>query len=159
MNCEIEGGGLLPHGPYPDHRLGPTLGHAAHMARAALLNRVSKYDVTPAQTHVLLYLHDHGGQSLQRELTGHMRVKPSTMNGVLDRMEEKGLVRRSISGRDARRRLITLTEKGEEQQALFQKSFLDTEEAMVRGFTAQEREALLSLLERVIQNLKEDSET
>lgn len=159
MNCEIEGGGLLPHGPYPDHRLGPTLGHAAHMARAALLNRVSKYDVTPAQTHVLLYLHDHGGQSLQRELTGHMRVKPSTMNGVLDRMEEKGLVRRSISGRDARRRILTLTDKGEEEQTAFQQSYLDAEEAMVRGFSQEERETLLRLLDRVIQNLKEDSKT
>ena len=159
MNCEIEGGGLLPHGPYPDHRLGPTLGHAAHMARAALLNRVSKYDVTPAQTHVLLYLHDHGGQSLQRELTGHMRVKPSTMNGVLDRMEEKGLVRRSISGRDARRRILTLTDKGEEEQTAFQQSYLDAEEAMVRGFSQEERETLLRLLDRVIQNLKEESET
>ena len=156
MRCEYEDSGPLRREP----SLGPTLGWAAQLAKARMDARVSQYDVTPAQTHVLLYLHHHGGgQVLQHELTGHMRVKPSTMNGVLDRMEEKGLVRRSISGRDARRRLITLTEKGEEQQALFQKSFLDTEEAMVRGFTAQEREALLSLLERVIQNLKEDSET
>ena len=155
MRCECEDSGPLRREP----SLGPTLGWAAQLAKARMDARVSQYDVTPAQTHVLLYLHHHGGgQVLQHELTGHMRVKPSTMNGVLDRMEEKGLVRRSISGRDARRRLITLTEKGEEQQALFQKSFLDTEEAMVRGFTAQEREALLSLLERVIQNLKEDSE-
>ena len=86
-----------------------------------------------------------------------LRVKPSTVNGVLDRMEEKGLVRRSISGRDARCRLIQLTQKGAAQQALFQKSFLDAEAAMVRGFSPEEREALLSLLERVIQNLKEDS--
>ena len=141
-------------------RLGPTLGWAAQLAKARMDARVSRYDVTPAQTHVLLYLQRHeGGQALQHELTGHMRVKPSTMNGVLDRMEEKGLVRRSISGRDARRRLITLTEKGAEQQALFQQSFLDTEEAMVRGFSPGERETLLNLLERVIQNLKEDSET
>ena len=156
MRCECEDSGPLRREP----SLGPTLGWAAQLAKARMDARVSQYDVTPAQTHVLLYLHHHGGgQVLQHELTGHMRVKPSTMNGVLDRMEEKGLVRRSISGRDARRRLITLTEKGEEQQALFQKSFLDTEEAMVRGFTAQEREALLSLLERVIQNLKEDQAT
>ena len=156
MRCECEDSGPLRREP----SLGPTLGWAAQLAKARMDARVSQYDVTPAQTHVLLYLHHHGGgQVLQHELTGHMRVKPSTMNGVLDRMEEKGLVRRSISGRDARRRLITLTEKGEEQQALFQQSFLDAEEAMVRGFTAQEREALLSLLERVIQNLKEDSET
>ena len=140
--------------------LGPALGWAGRLAKANMDARISRYDVTPAQTHVLLYLHHHGGgQVLQHELTGHMRVKPSTMNGVLDRMEEKGLVRRSVSGSDARRRLITLTEKGAEQQALFQRSFQDAEEAMVRGFSQEERETLCALLDRVIQNLKEETET
>ena len=138
--------------------LGPALGWAAKLSKANMDARVSRYDVTPAQTHVLLYLQQHGGRVPQHELAEFLRVKPSTVNGVLDRMEEKGLVRRSVSGSDARRRLIHLTEKGAQQQALVQRSFLDVEEAMVRGFSQEEREALLSLLNRVIQNLKEDSE-
>lgn len=154
MNRETDRGEIFPPGPH----LGPTLGHAAHMVRTAMLNRVSKYDVTPAQTHVLLYLHHQGGQAPQCELPGFMRVKPSTINGVLDRMEEKGLVRRSVSGRDARRRLVTLTEKGAEEHAFFQQSFLDTEQALVRGFTQEEQETLMDLLARVINNLKEDHE-
>ena len=139
--------------------LGPALGWAAKLSKANMDARVSRYDVTPAQTHVLLYLQQHGGRVPQHELAEFLRVKPSTVNGVLDRMEEKGLVRRSVSGSDARRRLITLTEKGAEQQALFQQSFLDVEAAMVRGFTQEERENLCALLDRVIQNLKEESET
>ena len=139
--------------------LGPALGWAAKLSKANMDARVSRYDVTPAQTHVLLYLQQHGGRVPQHELAEFLRVKPSTVNGVLDRMEEKGLVRRSVSGSDARRRLITLTEKGAEQQALFQQSFLDVEAAMVRGFTQEERETLCALLDRVIQNLKEESET
>ncbi len=139
--------------------LGPTLGWAAQMAKAAMDARVSRYDVTPVQTHVLLYLQRHGGQVPQQELADYLRVKPSTAGGVLDRMEEKGLVRRSVNGADARRRLITLTEKGAEQQSLFQQSFLDAEETMTRGLSLEERETLLSLLNRVIQNLKEDSKT
>ena len=126
--------------------LGPTLGWAAQLAKAAIDARVSPYDVTPVQTHILLYLHHHGGQALQHELTGYLRVKPSTVNGLLDRMEEKGLVRR-------------MTEKGVEQQILSQKSFLDVEDAIVRGFSPEEKETLIALLDRVIQNLKEDSET
>ena len=139
--------------------LGPTLGWTAKLSKACMDARVSQYDVTPAQTHVLLYLQQHGGQVLQNELADYLQVKPSTANGVLDRMVEKGLVCRSVSGSDARRRLIHLTEKGAEQQALLQRSFLDVEEAMVRGFTQKERETLCALLDRVIQNLKEESET
>lgn len=140
-------------------RLGPTLGWAAQMAKCAMDARVSRYDVTPMQAHVLMYLHQHGGQAPQRELTEFLRAKPSTVNGILDRMEEKGLVRRSVIGEDARRRLITLTDKGREQQSRFTESFLANEEAMVRGFSPAERETLLELLERIVENLKEELRT
>ena len=140
-------------------RLGPTLGWAAQMAKCAMDARVSRYDVTPVQAHVLMYLHQHGGQAPQRELTEFLRAKPSTVNGILDRMEEKGLVRRSVIGEDARRRLNTLTDKGREQQSRFTESFLANEEAMVRGFSPAERETLLELLERIVENLKEELRT
>ena len=140
-------------------RLGPTLGWAAQMAKCAMDARVSRYDVTPVQAHVLMYLHQHGGQAPQRELTEFLRAKPSTVNGILDRMEEKGLVRRSVIGEDARRRLITLTDKGREQQSRFTESFLANEEAMVRGFSPADRETLLELLERIVENLKEELRT
>ena len=140
-------------------RLGPTLGWAAQMAKCAMDARVSRYDVTPVQAHVLMYLHQHGGQAPQRELTEFLRAKPSTVNGILDRMEEKGLVRRSVIGEDARRRLITLTDKGREQQSRFTESLLANEEAMVRGFSPAERETLLELLERIVENLKEELRT
>lgn len=143
-------------GQEESRRLGPTLGWAAQMSRRAMDARVSRYDVTPVQTHVLMYLHHHGGQAPQRELTEFVRARPSTVNGVLDRMEEKGLVLRTVSGQDARRRLITLTDKGKERQARFQECFLNNEEAMVRGFTPEERETLLRLLDRVVENLKEE---
>lgn len=145
---------LLP-GPH----LGPLLGHVAQLSKACMDDRVSRFDVTPVQAHVLLYLNCRGGQVPQHELTGLRRVKPSTMNGVLDRLEEKGFVRRSVSGSDARRRLVTLTPKGAEQQALFQESFLEVEQSMTRGFTPEERVLLPALLERVIQNLEEDRAT
>ncbi len=139
-----------------DKGLGPLLGHVSQLAKSCMDDRISRYDVTPVQSHVLLYLHCRGGQAAQRELTGLRRVKPSTMNGVLDRLEEKGFVQRSISGDDARCRLVTLTPKGDAQQALFRQSFLEVEQAMTRGFTPEEKVLLPSLLERVIQNLEED---
>ena len=138
------------------HRLGPTLGRAAKIARSAMDVRVSQYDVTPVQAHALMYLHQMGAQVPQQELTEFLRVKPSTANGVLDRMEEKGLVRRTVSGADARRRLIFLTEKGREYQARFAESFLTVEAVLVRDFSPEEQTLLLSFLDRVIKNLEED---
>ena len=139
--------------------LGPMLGRAAHLSRERLDARLSKYDLTPVQTHLLLHLNRCGGQAPQCDLTEFLKVKPSTANGILDRMAEKGLIVRSVSGKDARRKLITLTEKGQQQQKRFEKNFWESESMLVRGLTADETMTFRSLLERIIQNLEEDRAT
>lgn len=136
--------------------LGPMLGRSAHLSRERMDARLSQYAVTPVQTHTLLYLHHHNGQAPQCEVVQHLKVKPSTANGILDRMEEKGLVARSVSGSDARRRLITLTEKGAKLQQQLLQAFDETEQMMMRGLSPEEQEMFFACLERIIQNLEED---
>ena len=136
--------------------LGPMLGRCAHLARERMDARMSRFGMTPAQTHVLRYLRQNGGQMPQRELLDNMKVKPSTVNGILDRMEEKRLVVRSVSGTDARQRVVALTPAGLEREAEVKQSFLEAEALIARGLTEEETNTLRSLLERVIHNLEED---
>lgn len=136
--------------------LSPMLGRCAHLARERMDARLSGCDVTPAQTHVLMYLMRNGGQAPQCKLTEFLKVRPSTTNGIVDRLVERGLAERTISGTDARRRLVTISEKGREHQALFRKYFQETEALILRGFTPQEEQTLRGLLERIMQNLEED---
>ena len=136
--------------------LGPMLGRCAHLARERMDARMSRFGMTPAQTHVLRYLRQNGGQMPQRELLENLKVKPSTVNGILDRMEEKGLVERSVSGTDARRRVVALTPAGLEREAEAKQSFLEAEALIAKGMTKEETDTLHSLLERVIHNLEED---
>ena len=136
--------------------LGPMLGQCAHLARERMDARMSRFDMTPSQTHVLLYLRRQGGQVSQGELTAHMRVKPSTVNGILDRMEEKGLVERTVSGNDARQRLVALTPAGAEREGQTKQCFQEAEALIARGMTAEETATLRRLLELVIHNLEED---
>ena len=136
--------------------LGPMLGHCAHLTRERMDARMSRFGMTPAQTHVLRYLRQNGGQMPQRELLENLKVKPSTVNGILDRMEEKRLVVRSVSGTDARQRVVALTPAGLEREAEVKQSFLEAEALIARGMTEEETDTLRSLLERVIHNLEED---
>ena len=136
--------------------LGPMLGRCAHLARERMDARMSRFGMTPAQTHVLRYLRQNGGQMPQRELLENLKVKPSTVNGILDRMEEKGLVERSVSGTDARQRLVALTPAGREREKQAKQSFLEAEALIAKGLTEEETETLRALLERVIHNLEED---
>ena len=98
--------------------LGPLLGHATHLARERMDARLSRYDMTPSQTHTLLYLSSHGYTAPQRDVVEHLRVRPSTANGILDRMEEKGLIRRTADENDQRQKQVTATEKGRELNSL-----------------------------------------
>lgn len=136
--------------------LGPLLGRAAHLARERMDARMSCFDMTPAQTHTLLYLCRSGGQVPQREVVAHLRVKPSTANGILDRMEEKGLIVRAADETDQRQKRVLTTEKGRRQVEQAQETFQDAEALIVRGLSAAEAETLRALLCRVIENLEED---
>ena len=96
---------------------------------------------------------------LQREVVEHLRVRPSTANGILDRMEEKGLIRRTADENDQRQKQVTATEKGRELNSLVQAAFQEAEAVMVKGLRLEETEALRLLLYRVIENLEEDRTT
>lgn len=142
-----------------DHKaLGPLLGYCGHLGRERMDARLTErgIETTPAQTHVLLHLHRHGGEVPQGEVVSHLRVKPSTANGILDRMEEKGLVERFVSPQDARQKCVTITPKGLEKQEQFREIFAETESVMLKGLSAKEQETLFDLLHRVLANLEED---
>ena len=139
--------------------LGPMLGCCAHLVRERMDARMSRFGMTPAQTHVLLHLRQNGGQMPQRELLDSLKVKPSTVNGILDRMEEKGLIRRTADENDQRQKQVTATEKGRELNSLVQAAFQEAEAVMVKGLRLEETEALRLLLYRVIENLEEDRTT
>ena len=74
----------------------------------------------------------------------------------LDRMEEKGLIRRTADENDQRQKQVTATEKGRELNSLVQAAFQEAEAVMVKGLRLEETEALRLLLYRVIENLEED---
>jgi DNA-binding MarR family transcriptional regulator len=143
----------------PSGSIGPMLGRCAHLTRERMDARLADCGITPSQTHVLLYLHKSGGTAPQSEVTQFLRVKPSTANGILDRMVERDLVTRSVSGTDARQRLITLTDRGREQKEWFLQIHTEIEQIIVRGFSPEESQQLQSLLERAVTNLEEDRNT
>ena len=136
--------------------LGPALGRAAHLAKSCMDNRMAQYDITAAQNHVLMYLKHLEKPAPQCEVVAHLKVKPSTANGILDRMVDKGLVERTVSETDARRRLISITEKGVGQCELTRRKFQEVETLLVQGLSPEEEETFRRLLSRVIENLGED---
>ena len=119
--------------------IGPLLGHAAQLARERMDVRLARYDVTPAQTHVLLYLGEQSGPTPQRDVVEHLRVKPPTADPE-----------------DLRQKRVCLTEKGRELRVRLQNAFQEGAALTLHGLSEEETAVLRGLLNRIIQNLEED---
>ncbi|MFP4476354.1 MAG: MarR family winged helix-turn-helix transcriptional regulator [Desulfatibacillaceae bacterium] len=74
------------------------------------LNKV--HHISGPQLACILALHEHGSLSLS-EIAKEIMVKSSTVTGIVDRLEQKGLVRRVRTSRDRRVITIELTEEGQ----------------------------------------------
>ena len=120
--------------------------------------RQAGYDITPAQSRTLMYLSCCGsGRTVnQRELERELRLKASTINGIVNRLEEKGCIERTTSPEDGRCRLIRLTESGQRQVDTFRSTLEDTGRRFAGGLTAEEQSVMRDLLTRIIENLENE---
>ena len=134
--------------------LGPLLGHATHLARERMDARLSRYDMTPSQTHTLLYLSSHGYTAPQRDVVEHLRVRPSTANGILDRMEEKGLICREAVPNDARLKKLTLTPEGKKLQAAIEKEQQKTEQLLRQAVSEEELKIFFEVMEKFKKSIQ-----
>lgn len=132
-------------------------GHLGKLSNDQLL-RQAGYDVTPVQTHLLLHLACWTGEqeASQRDLERKLRLKPSTVNGIVDRLEAKGYVSRRASPQDGRVRLVNLTEAGRSKVQDFHVIVEETERRFTAGLSEQERGQLRQLLSRIIENLENE---
>ena len=81
-----------------------------------------------------------------------------TVTGILNRLEQKGYIRRIQSQKDKRVHYIEATEKAMEFQKVVNKNVRDFESKISGNLTAQEQETLFVLLEKVAKNLIMDKE-
>lgn len=72
-----------------------------------------KYQVSAAQLNCMLALYEQGPMPLSH-IARTIFVKPSTVTGIIDRLEQKGLVTRSRRSPDRRVITIELSPSGEE---------------------------------------------
>src|SRR5579864_3124936 len=105
--------------------------------------------VTDLEAHVLLHLLPE--ERPVAELQKALGVAPSTLTGVIDRLEERGLVRRTVNPADRRSFLIAAREAGLKAGARVS-AFSDAFETRVR---ARVRPHDLQGFLRVIQAIEE----
>ena len=110
------------------------------------------HGVTAPQLLSLLVICEHDSTT-QAELSRHILLSASTLVGVLDRLEGKGLILRQRDTVDRRRIYLVPTDKGRQVAAT---APVPMHEQLVRGLTAlaqQRRSALAEHLEELVDLL------
>lgn len=91
----------------------------------------------------------------QDQLAGMLYVSKSNVTRQLERMEQAGLVTRSPLPTDRRVMQVFPTETAIALMPTLLKVFSDWNEILTKGFTQQEQETLLSMLERIYANAED----
>lgn len=141
----------------------PFRGSVFHLMRLALQEQqvawtarmatVDAADFTKPQYALLRAIHHRPGidQSCAGEMTGSDKA---TTAALVDRLERRGLLTRSIDEQDRRRRLLHLTEKG---QQLVQRMIPLTDQVsdeLLARITPAERETLREILDKLTSRAK-----
>ena len=113
--------------------------------------------LTSPQILVMQGIHEQG-EICSGRLTPIIHLTQPTITSILDRLEQKGLVRRKRSDLDKRKVLVSLTEEGEEilRQAppLLHGGFVSQWEKL----TAFEQESLLISIKKIASMLTDDKD-
>lgn len=117
---------------------------------------VTPLGLTPSQIAVLQVL-DSEGVMRQARLTDRTRIDKATMVGLLNDLEEQGLIERRASPSDKRAFDIYLTEKGGERVRQIEEVSQDAENQFYGVLSTQERQTLRALLSRLITRTTEDA--
>ena len=124
----------------------------AQLLGRKLQERLEKFGLTPFHWVVLCCLWEEDGLATS-SIGEKLQQVGGTLTGVLDRMEERGLVRRERDAHDRRIWRIWLTEEGKQLELVLPPIALEIREQAMDGLSPKEREHFLQLIDRAIANL------
>ena len=78
------------------------------------LNAAQEHNLTWTQAKLLLALNEPPEELPMRELAWRLACDPSNLTGVADRMETRGLLRRTVNPADRRVKYLASTREGTE---------------------------------------------
>ena len=123
---------------------------------ANLKKKLGEAGLSTAKMRVLGVLAARGGLMVN-ELSVHCVIGQSTMSRTLTAMLDEGLIRREEDPHDSRACRIDLTDQGRDLFDAMWPYSSDANEHLFAGIDAEEREAFVATLNRILKNIREHS--
>ena len=137
--------------PADNYSVGPLIGRARSALLTGLDTELEPYGLTGAQYAVLKTVAD-GAARTAADLCRTMHYDTGSMTRMLDRLEEKSVLRRERCTEDRRVVYLRLTDTGNELLPQLRTAAVRVIDHHLAGFTAAEVDALKQFLERMIAN-------
>ncbi len=108
------------------------------------------FDLTPVQFAALDAIHAHPATDQARiaELIAYDRA---TIGGVIERLEQKGWIRRVVSERDRRARELSLTAQGRRVRSALLPIVQDLQDEILQPLSSADRACFLDLARQVVR--------
>ena len=120
---------------------------------------LAEYNLTRSQMDVLILLKINEKKNIQtnqKDIEKALSLKNPTVTGILDRLEDKGYIKRNVSSKDKRLKQISLTDASNEILLKSRNHAKKIEEKILSSLTSEEKEELLQLLDKIKNNIKEE---
>lgn len=129
-----------------------------------LSNRIRQYinevmekdpDITGIQGWIIGYIsrHQNSQDVFQRDIEKEFNVRRSTVSGILNTMEKKGLIIRQTVDFDARLKKITLTSKAVTCNQMILDKLQEVERQLKKGLSDEEIKQFFTTLEKINKNI------
>lgn len=105
------------------------------------------------QPKILNYLINNG-ECTQNEVASYFKLDPASISRMVETMSKKGFISVEMDSQCRRRNILKITEKGTEAIKKWQDGCRKTEEKMLNGFTSEERNMLVELLQKAYYNME-----
>ncbi|MEM6903702.1 MAG: MarR family transcriptional regulator [Pseudomonadota bacterium] len=115
---------------------------------ALFQERMRDHDLTPTQFSSLCKMAETGEVS-QNQLGRLVNLDPATNQGVVRRLQKRGLIQRRDDPNDRRRSLLTLTERGREVLATCLPAAARITPSVLKPLNSEERALLMDMLRRL----------
>ena len=119
-----------------------------HLSKRRFMAIASEFDLSPPQVMALRQL-DPDEPKPMSELAIALRCDNSNVTGIVDRLEDRGLVERRPGEHDRRVKMLLITERGAQVRAGLAARLDEPPEALA-GLTPEDQRALRDIMRRAL---------
>lgn len=121
----------------------------SHLVNRVFADVAREHGLTPQQVHLLCVVADHPVG--MKEITATLDLEKSSLTGLVDRVERRGLISRAHDDRDRRACRVAVTAEGARVAKTCHREVVDRLEAFAEALPADDKQRFAALVAHLVE--------